>query len=178
MSLNVWFSGMGKSTINIRAMDRVIAKFIYMGIWNFYDSLRGLKMETWSIGLIWHTEILTFTFSEVDEVIEATKYLDLLFFFFFFTDQGLLFCKYLFIYLAASDLSCGTWDLGIFVAACRRHAGSFVAARWLLSSCGARALEWVGSVVAPRHVDLSSPTRDRTHVPCIGRWILFFLFFF
>ena len=34
-----------------------------------------------------------------------------------------------------------------------------------LSSCGARAL------VAPRHVG-SSRTRDRTRVPCIGRWIL------
>ena len=34
-----------------------------------------------------------------------------------------------------------------------------------LSSCGTRAL------VAPRHVG-SSRTRDRTRVPCIGRWIL------
>ena len=64
------------------------------------------------------------------------------------------------------------------------HAGSFVAVCGLLSSCGAQAL-WLwhagsrvcrhsscGVLVALRHVDLSSLTRDQTRVPCIGRRIL------
>ena len=34
--------------------------------------------------------------------------------------------------LVASGLSCGTWDLSL------QHAGSFVAVRGLLSSCGVR----------------------------------------
>ena len=77
------------------------------------------------------------------------------------------------------------------------HVGSSVAvvARGLLSSCGAQAPEhsglcslWhVGSLVEARKLsscgaraslprglwDLSSPTRDRTRVPCIGRRILY-----
>ena len=39
-------------------------------------------------------------------------------------------------------------------------------------SCGMRAQQlWLMGLVAPRHVG-SSQTRARTHVPCIGRWIL------
>ena len=75
-----------------------------------------------------------------------------------------------------------------------RHVGFslVVACELCLSSCGAQAPEHVGSVfcdrwalslrhgssvneargLAPRLWDLSSPTRDRTHVPCIGRRIL------
>lgn len=49
-------------------MDCVIAKFMYVVIWNFYVSPSGLKMRTWSIGLLWRTEILTFTFSGEDEL--------------------------------------------------------------------------------------------------------------
>ena len=55
----------------------------------------------------------------------------------------LLFFK-IFIYLlflAASGLSCGTWDLLL------QHVGSFVVACRLLSSCGAQAPERMGSVV-------------------------------
>ena len=45
-----------------------------------------------------------------------------------------------------------------------RHAG--------FRSCGSQALElWLTGLVAPRYVG-SSPTRDPTHVPCTGRWIL------
>ena len=33
------------------------------------------------------------------------------------------------------------------------------------------SLQQVG-LVAPRHVGSDFPSRDRTHVPCIGRWIL------
>ena len=65
------------------------------------------------------------------------------------------------------------------------HAVSVVAACGL-SSCGVWALECMGSIVVvcglssygvraqlPRSMwDLSSPTRDQTCVPCIGRWIL------
>ena len=48
----------------------------------------------------------------------------------------------------------------------------------LLSSCGTRAAKHTGSVAVvwpqlPRGMwDLSSPTRDPTGVPCIGRRIL------
>ena len=45
------------------------------------------------------------------------------------------------------------------------HAGSRMHG---LSSCGGMGL------VAPQHVE-SSQTRDQTHVPCIGRQILFWL---
>ena len=38
-----------------------------------------------------------------------------------------------------------------------------------LSSCSSRALEH--GLSSPSHVE-SSQTRDRTLVPCIGRWIL------
>ena len=50
------------------------------------------------------------------------------------------------------------------------RAGSVVVARGL-SSCAAWALECVG-LVARGMWDLSSPTRDPTRVPCIGRRIL------
>ena len=55
---------------------------------------------------------------------------------------------YLFVYLflAASGLSCGTRDLSL------QHAGSFVAACGLLSSCGEQATERTGSVVAARGI--------------------------
>ena len=53
-----------------------------------------------------------------------------------------------------------TWALSL------RHTGSLVEAREL-NSCGER-------VSLPRGMwDLSSLTRDRTHVPCIGRQILY-----
>ena len=45
-----------------------------------------------------------------------------------------------------------------------------------LSSRGTRALEIQGLVVASHGLsclwDLSSPTKDHTHVPCIGRQVL------
>ena len=77
--------------------------------------------------------------------------------------------------------------------------GSFIAVRGLLSTCGARAPERVGSEVAARELsscgtraperigsvvaehglscptacgNFSSPTRYRTHVPCIERQVL------
>ena len=63
---------------------------------------------------------------------------------------------------------------------------SLVATHGLLSSCGTWAPEHAGSVVAVCRLfscgmwaqlphgmwDLSSPTRDQIHVPCIGRQIL------
>ena len=52
---------------------------------------------------------------------------------------------------------------GIFTASCGVYC------------CGARAPEWMGSVVVARRLsmwDLSSPTRDGTLTPCIGRWSL------
>ena len=63
------------------------------------------------------------------------------------------------------------WLHWVLVAA----RGLFIVARGL-SNCGAWAPERRGSVVAACWAhgmwDLSSPTRDRTHVPCIGRRIL------
>ena len=43
-----------------------------------------------------------------------------------------------------------------------------------MSSCGTGALEWVGglSCSVGMWVGSSSPTRDGTHIPCIGRLIL------
>ena len=46
-----------------------------------------------------------------------------------------------------------------------------------LAGCRAQAQQlWRMALAAPRHVG-SSQTRDRTSVPCIGRWILLFLFY-
>ena len=88
--------------------------------------------------------------------------------------------KYLFLYLC--------WVLvvacGIFIVACRvfsLHCTGFSpAVVCRLSSCGLQALEHAGSVVAAHGLscpacgmwDLSSLTRDRTCVPCLGRQIL------
>ena len=83
-----------------------------------------------------------------------------------------------FFLLAALGLRCGAWasHCGGF-SCCRVQApgtwASVVAARGL-SSCGSRGLECRLSSCgtrAQRHVG-SPQTRDRTCVPCIGRWIL------
>ena len=92
-------------------------------------------------------------------------------------------CSYIhvsFVYLfslAVLGLRCCVW------------AFSGCSERGLLSSCGAQASRggfsrcrtqalgsraqwlWRTGFVAPWHVG-SSQTRDRTHVPCLGRWIL------
>ena len=104
-----------------------------------------------------------------------------------------LFCLiYLFIclFLAALGLhcctrafsSCGEWGL-LFVAVCRLLiAVASLAAEHGLQARGLQQLWLVGSrkqaqqlwptgLVAPWHMG-SSQTRDRTHVPCIGRRIL------
>ena len=67
-------------------------------------------------------------------------------FLFFFSLKIYLFAYlfiYLFYFLAASGLSCGTWDLhwGMWDLSLR-HVGSFVVAHGLLSSCGV----WVFSL--------------------------------
>ena len=67
----------------------------------------------------------------------------------------------------------GVWALQLWHMGSRacglcslRHIGSLVEAREL-SSCGTWAQ-------LPRGMwDLSSPTRDGTRIPCIGRWILY-----
>ena len=40
-----------------------------------------------------------------------------------------------------------------------------------LSSCGTQALE-CGAQLPQSIWDLSSPTKDQTHIPCTGRWVL------
>ena len=63
---------------------------------------------------------------------------------------------------------CGAWALGVRASVVVAHG---------FSSCGLRALEpqaqqlWCTGLVAPRHLG-SSRTKARTHVPCVGRWIL------
>ena len=61
--------------------------------------------------------------------------------------------------MAASGLSCGMWDLLLW------HAGSLLQ-RGLLSSCGARAPEYAGSVVAAHR--LSCPAACGILVPQPG----------
>ena len=58
------------------------------------------------------------------------------------------------------------------------HVVSFVVVCRLLSGCSTWATELVCSVVVAlcSSWDLRSLTRNWTHVPCIGRWILFFFF--
>ena len=82
---------------------------------------------------------------------------------------------------AGATLCCGAWASycsGFSCCGARAlGAQASVVAACGLSSCGSRALErrlssrWLTGLAAPRHVG-SSQTRDRTHVPCIGRWIL------
>ena len=66
-----------------------------------------------------------------------------------------------------SSLRCTSfslWWLLLLRSTGSRHVG--------FSSCGMRAQKlWRTGLVAPRHVE-SSWSRDWTHVPCIGRWIL------
>ena len=92
--------------------------------------------------------------------------------------------------MAVSGLSCGMRDLSFLCVGFLL----VVVCGFFLSSCGAQAPGHVGSVVCsmqalaeacklsscgvqdllPRGMwDLSSPTRDRTCVPCVGRWILY-----
>ena len=76
---------------------------------------------------------------------------------------GLRFC-------ARAFSSCGK-------AGATLHRGVWVSHYRGLSCCGAQAPDaqaqqfWLTGLVAPRHVG-SSQMRARTHVPCIGRWIL------
>ena len=89
---------------------------------------------------------------------------------------------YLFIYfwlcwvfVAARGLSLVAASGGYSSLRCVRFS-----LRWLhlLRNTGSRAQAqklWHTDLVAPRHVG-SSRTRDRTRVPCIGKWILFFFF--
>ena len=77
-----------------------------------------------------------------------------------------LFFKFiLFIYLASSGSSCGTWDLcHITQDLLLQHTGSPVEEHGL-SSCG------MGAQLPHGMWDHRSPTRDQTHIPCIARWI-------
>ena len=80
---------------------------------------------------------------------------------------------YLFIYL---------WLCWVFAAACRvslvASEGDFslrcTGSHSVASGWGAWAPGWVGSVVMAHGLScfVASQTRDRTHIPCIGRWIL------
>ena len=95
------------------------------------------------------------------------------------------------IFLCGTRASLQLWRAGFFSLHQLWHAGSRVRG---LCSCGARGPEHMGSLVCGSRAlvelcelsscgmraqlphgmwDLSSLTRDRTHIPCIGRWILY-----
>ena len=71
------------------------------------------------------------------------------------------------IFVVACGIFCwGVWAPESVGSVVCGHTASLVEAL-RLSSCG-------GHVQLPRsRWDLNSPTRDRTHVPCVGRWILY-----
>ena len=85
-------------------------------------------------------------------------------FYLFFPALGLCCCVWAFS--SCSERASHLWWLLLLRSTGSRHVGfSSCGSRALehrLSSCGARALQHVGS----------SPTRDRSRVPCIGRQIL------
>ena len=95
---------------------------------------------------------------------EMLKYFFLMIYLFLAT-LGLHCCMWAFT-------SCGGWELlcscGAQVSHCRARALECTG----FSCCSSRAQWlWHECLVAPKHVE-SSRTRDWTHVPCIGRWIL------
>ena len=68
-----------------------------------------------------------------------------------------------FICLAGSGPSCSLWD---FCCACKPLSGcSIQAPECRLSSC----IMW--AELLHGMWDISSPTRDQIHVPCIGQWM-------
>ena len=76
---------------------------------------------------------------------------------------------YLFIYLAALSLSCGTQDLCFFTwdLPLQRTDSLVVACR--LSSCSAGVSECLRGWLLHGMWDLNFPTSDRTHILCIAR---------
>ena len=54
---------------------------------------------------------------------------------------------------------------------CYRALGMWAQQLWLAGSRAQDQQLWRTGLVVPRHVG-SSWTRDQTHVPCIGRWVL------
>ena len=63
------------------------------------------------------------------------------------------------------------WLLLLRSTGSRRTCGMRAQQLWLTGSRAQAQQLWHTGLVAPRHVG-SSWTRDRTRVPCIGRWIL------
>ena len=74
---------------------------------------------------------------------------------------------YLFLFLAMMGLHCCAQGF----CSCNRLRLHFIAMWRLLIGAEYRLYAWA-SIVVPKHV-VSSSTRDWTHVPCLGRWILF-----
>ena len=78
--------------------------------------------------------------------------------------------------LSVAVCSFSLWWLLLLQSTGSRHMGFSSCGSWALerrlSSCSLRAQQLCRTgLVAPLHVG-SSRTRDRTRVPCIGRWIL------
>ena len=70
-------------------------------------------------------------------------------------------------------LCCGAWASHCSGFSCggARALGTQAQQLWLTGSRAQAQQLWCMGLVVPRHVG-SSWKRDRTHVPCIGRWIL------
>ena len=69
------------------------------------------------------------------------------------------------VFVAANRLSLAAVSLGF------SPRWVFVAEHRLYSTLALAQQLWCVGLIVPRHVE-SAQTRDRTHVPCIGRWIL------
>ena len=92
---------------------------------------------------------------------------------FFFSALHLLFSCLIVLSLCCFVLafsSCGEWDLVFALVLGPLIEVAPLVAEHRLWACGLQQLWHVG-LVAPQHVKFSQ-TRDRTPVPCIGRWIL------
>ena len=84
-------------------------------------------------------------------------------------EQGLLFVAVRWASHCSGFSCCGAWALGVWASVLVARGLSSCSSRALerrLRSCGARAYLLCGMW------DLPGSSRDQTHVPCIGRWVL------
>jgi len=119
------------------------APLVYFMLHRICQFYKGLSFLTWPL----HLEIAECHIERCLNTIYSTP---------LFLDN----LKNIFVYLAVSGLSCCTWDLSLWCA------GFSLVVSVGLSSFSTRALSPCGMW------DLSSPTKDQTHILCIERWIL------
>ena len=121
-------------------------------IFNHAELMKSMDSKIFSIlYLNFHWAYWEHTYAENHYVSEIQIKLDALFL--------------IFIYLGAPGLICGTWDLSMWYRGF--SSGSvFPVVACRLQSLRAQSLQHVG-LVNLNMWDLSSLTRDRTHIPCI-----------